>query len=117
MTIRRIGNNTGFFPAFSVQLVSISQSNYVKNLNAKIATALHLLRMKVSKIVNEACSHSKWLSVGEVCEYLNISKSTFYKWRQTGQAPESRRLPNGDLRVREDWLIDFLLALPEGDHR
>ena len=86
----------------------------LQNLNAIFTRRIHLLAMKISKATRGAYLDKQWLSVSQVCEFLGISKSTFYKWRQMGLAPESRRLPNGDLRVREDWLVEFLMALPEG---
>lgn len=48
------------------------------------------------------------LTVPEVCTELQISRSTFYDWRQKGRAPRCITLPNGSLRVRladlENWL-------------
>ncbi|MEV0592470.1 helix-turn-helix transcriptional regulator [Nonomuraea cavernae] len=48
------------------------------------------------------------LTVAEVCTELQISRSTFYDWRQKGRAPRCIALPNGSLRVRrtdlERWL-------------
>lgn len=53
---------------------------------------------------------SRMLTVGEVCVELQISRSTFYDWRQKGRGPRCVRLPNGSLRVRrrdiENWLVD-----------
>ncbi|WP_055566997.1 helix-turn-helix transcriptional regulator [Streptomyces atriruber] len=53
----------------------------------------------------------KMLTVPEVCEELNVSRSTFYDWRQKGRAPRCIKLPNGDLRVRRNdldhWLNDL----------
>jgi predicted DNA-binding transcriptional regulator AlpA len=48
------------------------------------------------------------LTVGEVCEDLQIAQSTFYEWRTKGTGPRCIKLPNGQLRVRrsdlEAWL-------------
>ncbi|MFI7145106.1 helix-turn-helix transcriptional regulator [Nonomuraea sp. NPDC050022] len=48
------------------------------------------------------------LTVAEVCTELQISRSTFYDWRQKGRAPRCITLPNSSLRVRrtdlESWL-------------
>lgn len=48
------------------------------------------------------------LTVGEVCEDLQIAQSTFYEWRTKGTGPRCIKLPNGQLRVRrsdlENWL-------------
>nr|WP_206737051.1 helix-turn-helix domain-containing protein [Streptomyces sp. GZWMJZ-114] len=50
------------------------------------------------------------LSVDEICEELQIARSTFYDWRAKGRGPKCIRLPNGALRVRrsdfENWLND-----------
>ncbi len=85
-----------------------------KNLNVIKPLPRHRLGMKNKKAITEEGVSQKWLSVKEVCGFLGISKSTFYKWQQIGRAPEIRRLPNGDLRIREDWLGAFLANLPEG---
>lgn len=50
-----------------------------------------------------------WLTTGEICAFLKISKNTLAKWRQRNVAPRAIRLPNGELRTRSDWLDDFLL--------
>ena len=96
-------------------LHSFSSDTEAQGLNAERYLPLHLLRMNIEKALKQTYLDKKWLSVAEVCQFLGISKSTFYKWRQIGEAPESRRLPNGDLRIREDWLVEFLMALPEGE--
>ena len=54
-----------------------------------------------------------WFSVQQVSDQLGISTSTFYKWRASQKGPRAKRLPNGELRVREDWLNDFMSELPE----
>jgi excisionase family DNA binding protein len=48
------------------------------------------------------------LTVPEVCEELQISRSTFYDWRQKGRAPKCINLPNGTLRVRRTDLDRWL---------
>ncbi|WP_392876886.1 helix-turn-helix transcriptional regulator [Streptomyces sp. LN499] len=48
------------------------------------------------------------LTLAEVCEELQISRSTFYDWRQKHRAPHCIKLPNGDLRVRRDDLDNWL---------
>jgi hypothetical protein len=57
-------------------------------------------------------TENKWYSVIQVCEFLGINRSTFYKWRALSLAPQVVRLPNGDLGVREDRLANFLSSLP-----
>jgi predicted DNA-binding transcriptional regulator AlpA len=48
------------------------------------------------------------LKLADVCEELQISRSTFYDWRAKGRAPRCIKLPNGDLRIRrtdlESWI-------------
>jgi excisionase family DNA binding protein len=48
------------------------------------------------------------LTMAEVCEELKVSRSTFYAWRTTRQAPPCIKLPNGQIRIRradlEEWL-------------
>jgi excisionase family DNA binding protein len=48
------------------------------------------------------------LTIAEVCEDLNITRSTFYEWRTKRKGPPSFKLPNGEVRIRrsdyEDWL-------------
>jgi predicted DNA-binding transcriptional regulator AlpA len=50
----------------------------------------------------------EFLTVRELLVELNIPRSTFYRWKATGQAPRTIKLPNGSLRVRrrdlEEWL-------------
>jgi predicted DNA-binding transcriptional regulator AlpA len=47
------------------------------------------------------------LTVPEVLEILrNVSRRTFYRWRELGIAPACIRLPNGELRIsRQDLRI------------
>lgn len=54
-----------------------------------------------------------WLTINEVCSRLTISYDTWAKWRQRGVAPRVARLPNGQLRTREDWLLNFMDNLVE----
>ncbi|WP_446750116.1 helix-turn-helix transcriptional regulator [Streptomyces sp. SceaMP-e96] len=50
------------------------------------------------------------MTVDEICAELQVSRSTFYDWRQKGRAPRCVKLPNGSLRIRrndlENWLTD-----------
>jgi predicted DNA-binding transcriptional regulator AlpA len=61
--------------------------------------------------MNAGSSH--WLTVDEVLEHLTISRSTWDKWRQKQCSPKAKRLPNGSLRIRADWLDEWLDQLPE----
>lgn len=47
---------------------------------------------------------SRWLTVDEVCTELRIARSTWEKWRQKNAGPRVVKLPNGQLRIRRDWL-------------
>lgn len=45
------------------------------------------------------------MTVREVCtELKGISRRTFYRWQELGQAPQAFKLPNGEWRV---WRSDF----------
>jgi predicted DNA-binding transcriptional regulator AlpA len=50
--------------------------------------------------MNTATKSREMLTVPEVCEELQISRSTFYDWRQKRIAPKCISLPNGKLRIR-----------------
>jgi predicted DNA-binding transcriptional regulator AlpA len=43
-------------------------------------------------------ANSRLLTVVEMLEILDVSRDTFYKWRQTGKGPRCFVLPNGELR-------------------
>jgi predicted DNA-binding transcriptional regulator AlpA len=54
------------------------------------------------------------LTVSEVLAVLgNVSRRTFYRWRETGKAPEVVRLPNGELRIWRNDLNAWLDRLRE----
>ena len=53
----------------------------------------------------------KLLTVPQVCEILQISQSTFYKWGNKKQVPKAMRLPNKALRVQEEHLNNFIRKL------
>lgn len=61
-------------------------------------------------MTTSATKPREMLTLTEVCEELQISRSTFYDWRQKGRAPRCIKLPNGDLRIRRSdlsyWLDD-----------
>jgi excisionase family DNA binding protein len=48
------------------------------------------------------------LTIDEVCAYLQVSKSTFNKWRMTERAPRCHRFPNGSLRIRQADLDEWI---------
>jgi predicted DNA-binding transcriptional regulator AlpA len=53
------------------------------------------------------------LTIPEVMAELQVSRSTFYYWRQTGKAPRCIKLPNGEIRVRRTDLDRWLDSLEE----
>ena len=64
-------------------------------------------------------SRSKLLKVGEVSEWLNVSRSTIYKWVHEGEFPEPVVLGQDDgkrsaSRWKEDEVIDWLDSRPRG---
>jgi predicted DNA-binding transcriptional regulator AlpA len=50
------------------------------------------------------------LTLDEVLALLRVPRSTWLKWRQTGQAPTAIKLPNGQLRIRRSVLSGWLEA-------
>ena len=62
-------------------------------------------------------SRSKLLKVGEVSEWLNVSRSTIYKWVHEGEFPEPVVLGQDDgkrsaSRWKEDEVVDWLESRP-----
>ncbi len=54
------------------------------------------------------------LTVSQVLAVLSdVSRRTFYRWRETGKAPEAVRLPNGELRIWRSDLNAWLDRLRE----
>ena len=54
------------------------------------------------------------LTVSDVLRLLgDVSRRTFYRWRETGKAPEVVRLPNGELRIWRSDLNAWLDKLRE----
>ena len=55
---------------------------------------------------------SRWLSVEQFCEELDVPLSTAYKWSaagtRSGRFPRYTKLPNGRIRIRRDWLDAWL---------
>jgi predicted DNA-binding transcriptional regulator AlpA len=59
---------------------------------------------------NPCRSADELLTVDEVLTMLRVRPSTWYQWRQTGQAPAAIKLPNGQLRIRRSVLSEWLQA-------
>ena len=53
------------------------------------------------------------LTIAQVCDELNVSRSTFYDWRAKGKAPRCLKLPNGEIRVRRNELDRWLATCEE----
>ncbi|MFY1687686.1 helix-turn-helix transcriptional regulator [Plantactinospora sp. WMMB782] len=53
------------------------------------------------------------LTIADVCEDLEISRSTFYDWRAKQKGPRCLRLPNGELRIRRIDYDDWISSLNE----
>ena len=56
-----------------------------------------------------------WMSINDLCEELNITRDTAYKWSsagaESGRFPQFRKLPNGQIRIRRDWFEDWVSSL------
>ena len=50
--------------------------------------------------------------LNEVCTELRIARSTWEKWRQKDAGPKVVKLPNGQLRIRSDWLDTWIDEQP-----
>jgi predicted DNA-binding transcriptional regulator AlpA len=49
------------------------------------------------------------LTVSDVLDILvDVSRRTFYRWRETGKGPNAVRLPNGELRIWRSELNAWL---------
>ncbi|HYS34038.1 MAG TPA: helix-turn-helix domain-containing protein [Pseudonocardiaceae bacterium] len=53
------------------------------------------------------------LTIAEVCEDLDITRSTFYDWRAKRKAPPCFKLPNGEIRIRRSAYETWLCSLEE----
>lgn len=49
-----------------------------------------------------------YLTLSEFLTELDVAESTFHRWKASGQAPRTYKLPNGKLRIRrtdfETWM-------------
>ncbi|WP_061296204.1 helix-turn-helix transcriptional regulator [Herbidospora cretacea] len=58
--------------------------------------------------------HDELLTVPQILDALGgVSRRTFYRWRETGQAPRGLKLPNGEIRVYRSELATWLDSLRE----
>lgn len=55
-----------------------------------------------------AAQPRRYLTVADICNELDVPRSTFYDWRAKKTAPPCIKLPNGEIRVRRSdfdaWL-------------
>jgi predicted DNA-binding transcriptional regulator AlpA len=54
------------------------------------------------------------LTVPQVLAELgDVSRRTFYRWRELGNAPRGIKLPNGEIRIWRSELLSWLEKLRE----
>ncbi|MEU1194402.1 helix-turn-helix domain-containing protein [Streptomyces sp. NPDC005859] len=53
----------------------------------------------------------EWLPLSEVLTELNITRATWYRWRNRGLGPEAKLTPTGRVRVRRSVLDAFMNEL------
>jgi hypothetical protein len=53
------------------------------------------------------------MKVDDIVRELDVSRETFYKWRQTRKGPRCFVLPNGELRCRRSDFVEWLTKLWE----
>lgn len=52
--------------------------------------------------------NSTWMSMTQVCDCLDESRSTIDKWRARGVFPSGRRKPNGSLMFARTDVAEFI---------
>ncbi len=68
--------------------------------------------IKRRKAVTTMTTRAKsMLTIAEVLDEIDVPKSTFYRWLNTGRGPKSLKLPNGKRKIRrrdlDAWLATF----------
>ncbi len=53
---------------------------------------------------------TRYLTIKQFCEELDVAQSTFHDWRAKGLAPRCIKLPNGQIRIRRTDLDAWLEA-------
>lgn len=54
------------------------------------------------------------LTIVQVLDELgDVSRRTFYRWRELGRAPTGIKLPNGEIRIWRSEFLDWLESLRE----
>ena len=56
---------------------------------------------------------ARHLTIAELCEELDITRSTFYDWRAKRKAPRCFKLPNGEVRILRTEYENWLTSLDE----
>ena len=92
------------------QLLTIPPSPYLSGVVCHLKVPRTPSQAMTTKTIAPA-TNLRWLTTSEVCERLGVSYHTWSKLRQRGCTPRVSKLPNGELRVREDWLHDFMSEL------
>jgi len=69
-----------------------------------------MTRFTLAEALTPEIDSDKVLTVSDLCAELQISRSTFYTWRQKRRGPRCIRLPNGGLRIRRSDLTAWLAA-------
>ncbi|MGJ6963420.1 helix-turn-helix transcriptional regulator [Streptosporangium sp. G11] len=54
------------------------------------------------------------LTIADVLDEIDVPKSTFYRWLNTGRGPRSFKLPNGKRKIRRADLDAWLSTFEQG---
>jgi excisionase family DNA binding protein len=68
--------------------------------------------MIVNVKADRKISNGEWLGYSQAMAFLGVSRSTLDRWRKSGQLDFSK-LPNGQLRIRQSTLDEWLDSLVE----
>ena len=60
-----------------------------------------------------ATQKSRWITVPEILEDLNITRRTWQRWRARGITPPCTKLPGRNLRIRRSDYEKWLATLEE----
>lgn len=70
-------------------------------------------RLRAAQAKSTRSPAGRWYGPEDIAEDLGVSLSTVRKWCARGEPyfPRSIRLPNGRVRVQEDWYEEWLASL------